>query len=190
MASTRQIIDLDKPLPNIEMDVSESEIDKCGRRILTTKGLSGQQIAATNVQKFNEWVTARDSVNDWKDYIRQRNLNRSEIARECGFALSVFRQNPAIKKAMEVLEARLRSAGTLGDVKTAVGVSSKVSEAATTQAVDRRIMAAKGKAEQRVKMLEEQNAALRAEVRDLRDQLAKYRHLDAHLCSTGRLLHA
>lgn len=151
---------------------------------------SGQQIAAANVQRFNDWIAERDAANDWSDYVRQGKLNRSEIAAECGFALSVIRQNPAVKTALEVLEARLLASGVLLSAKAAPGPAVEAGTDATSQSIDKRIMAAKGKAEARVKQLEEQNAALKAEVRDLRDQLKTYRHLDEHLCTTGRLLHA
>lgn len=57
-------------------------------------------------------------------------------------------------------------------------------------AIDKRVMAATSKAEARVKVLEEQNAALKAEVCDLREQLRRYDHLDDHLGRTGRLLPA
>lgn len=149
-------------------------------------GLSGPQIAATNLRKFQTWIAERDAAADWPDYVRQGKLNRSEIASECGFALSVVRQNPAVKTALETLEARLLASGFLVLTKAA----SKTISEATRQSTDKRLMAATGKAEARVKALEEQNAALKAEVRDLRDQLKTYRHLDAHLCATGRLLHA
>jgi hypothetical protein len=49
-------------------------------------------------------------------------------------------------------------------------------------------MIAKNQADQRVKALEEQNATLRAEVYELREQLKRFKHLDEHLCRTGRLL--
>ena len=153
-------------------------------------GLSGQQIAINNLQKFYSWVAERDAAADWPDYVRQGKLNRSEIASECGFALSVVRQNPAVKAALEALESRLLASGVLGTKKTAPSATDKAADVATTQVVDRRIMAAKSQAEQRVKALEEQNAALKAEARDLREQLKNYRHLDEHLCTTGRLLHA
>lgn len=154
------------------------------------ENLSGQQIAANNLHKFLAWIAERDATNDWTDYIRQGKLNRSELAAECGFALSVVRQNPAVKSALEVLEARLLASGILQPQKAAPGPATDAGTEATSQSIDKRIMAAKGKAEARVKALEEQNAALKAEVRDLRDQLKTYRHLDEHLCSTGRLLHA
>lgn len=157
---------------------------------MSASGLSGQQIAANNLQKFQSWVDERDAAADWPDYVRQGKLNRSEIASECGFALSVVRQNPAVRAALEALEARLLALNILGSAKAAPGASKESADVATTQAVDRRIMAAKSKAEQRAKALEEENAALKAEVRDLREQLKTYRHLDEHLCATGRLLHA
>lgn len=151
---------------------------------------SGQQIAATNVQRFNDWISERDAAADWQDYIRQGKLNRSEIANECGFALSVIRQNPAVKTALEALETRLLASGVLQPVKAASSPAIEAGTDATNQAVDKRIMQARAKAEQRVKALEEQNAALKAEVRNLRDQLKTYHHLDEHLCTTGRLPHA
>lgn len=51
------------------------------------------------------------AAHDWQSHIRQSNLNRSEIAKECGFALPVVRQNPAVKSALEVLEASFLDAG-------------------------------------------------------------------------------
>ncbi|MCM2309715.1 MAG: VPA1267 family protein [Sulfuritalea sp.] len=157
---------------------------------MSRPGLSGQQIAATNAQRFNDWIAERDAAADWPDYIRQGKLNRSEIASECSFALSVVRQNPAVKTVLEKLEARLLASGILQPAIAAPSPAIQAGSHATSQSIDKRIMAAKAKAEQRVKQLEEQNAALKAEVRDLRDQLKTYRHLDEHLCTTGRLLRA
>ncbi|MDP1594598.1 MAG: VPA1267 family protein [Gallionella sp.] len=153
-------------------------------------GLNGREIAANNLQRFKIWIDERDAVGDWADYIRDNKLNRSEIATECGFALSVVRQNPAVKNLLEILENRLRSSGTLGPSKSAQNISHSTSDSAASHATDRRIMEAKGKAEARVKALEEQNAALRAEVHDLSEKLKRYKHLDDHLCNTGRFLHS
>ena len=155
-----------------------------------TGNLSGREIAANNLQKFLAWTSERDAAADWQDYLRQGKLNRTELATECGFALAVLRQNPAVKSALESLEARLLVTGILQPIQTSPTASIDAGADATSQSIDKRIMAAKAKAEQRVKQLEEQNAALKAEVRDLRDQIKTYRHLDEHLCSTGRLLHA
>ncbi|MDD2741610.1 MAG: VPA1267 family protein [Rhodocyclaceae bacterium] len=157
---------------------------------MSTQGLSGQQIAANNLQKFQSWILERDATADWLDYVRQGKLNRSEIATECGFALSVVRQNPAVKAALEALESRLQASGILENNTATSSMTDATADIATIHAVDRRIMAAKSKAEQRVKSLEEQNAALKAELRDVREQLKNYRYLDEHLCATGRLLYA
>lgn len=150
--------------------------------------LSGREIAAKNLQKFLAWTSERDAAADWQDYIRQGKLNRTELAAECGFALAVLRQNPAVKSALDALEARLLNDGVFQPKLTSPNASIEANTEATSQSIDKRIMAAKAKAEKRVKQLEEQNAALKAEVRDLRDQLKIYRHLDEHLCATGRLL--
>lgn len=154
-----------------------------------TRKLSGRDIAVNNAQQFTQWIEEREAAQDWRDYLRAGKLNRSEIAAECGFALSVVRQNPAVKLALEALEERLRAAGTLPDESGAGSDSRRLAQEATSRSVDRRLLAAKGQAEQRVKALEEQNAALRAEVCDLREQLTRYRHLDEHLVKTGRWLH-
>lgn len=147
---------------------------------------SGQQLAQDNLAKFLSWIAEREAADDWSNYIRRGRLNRTTIADECGFALSVLRQNPAVKSDLEALEVRLLSSGVLQASQTA----NKAIDEATNTFTDKRIMAAKTQADSRVKALEEENAALKAEVNDLRSQLTTYRHLDAHLCTTGRLLHA
>lgn len=80
---------------------------------------SGAQLGATNLSKFNSWVAERKTANDWQDYIRRGLLNRSEIAAECDFALSVFRQNPAVKTALDDLETELRSGRVLRSAEDA-----------------------------------------------------------------------
>ena len=150
-----------------------------------TGAQSGRQVAAANLQKFVTWIEERDRFGDWHDYIRQDMLNRSEIASQCGFALSVMRQNPAVKTTLAALEERLRLCGTLRH-RGLPSTSTEAPDTATTLALDRRIMAAKAKAEQRVKALEEQLAAARAEVRDLREKLRDFEHLDEHLTRTMR----
>jgi hypothetical protein len=145
-------------------------------------GMNGRDIGVHNLTLFNAWVTERQAAGDWAEYIRGDKLNRSEIAAECGFALSVLRQNPAIKNSLAELEERLKSQGVI------TAEPQDVEPTKADMAVDRRIIAAKSKAESRVKALEEQNAALRAEVLKLREQLAQYRHIDEYLATTGRML--
>lgn len=149
--------------------------------------LSGQQIAKANLKKFQQWVIQRDLSNDWHSYLRGDKLNRSEIASECCFALSVLRQNPAVKDALESLENRLRESGIIVEVRQN-DISIEPSESAELT-VDKRATAEKAVLDARIKQLEEQNASLRAEVHNLRDQIVRFKHLDDHLSKTGRLLH-
>jgi hypothetical protein len=72
---------------------------------LSTSGLSGQQMAAANLRRFNEWILEREAAADWQDYIRGGKINRTEAAAECGFGTSAFRQNPAIAQTLQALEA-------------------------------------------------------------------------------------
>ena len=150
---------------------------------------SGQQLARDNLAKFQSWIAEREVTNDWHDYLRGDKLNRSEIAAECDFSLSVMRQNPAVKEALEALESRLTTLGLTQPLRTAPDASNEAA-AASENVIDKRIMAAKGRAEARVKALEEQNASLKAEVASLRERLRRFEHLDAHLSRTGRLLPA
>ncbi|MFA7279549.1 MAG: VPA1267 family protein [Sterolibacterium sp.] len=150
--------------------------------------LSGKQIAAVNVKRFNDWIADREAAEDWKNYIRNGQLNRSQIASECEFALAVVRQNPAIKTALGALETRLRDSGILPDQKTAQKAAKAVVEA-TALASDNRLQSQLQAAYHRIKQLEEQNAVQKVEIKSLRESLTKFKHLDQHLATTGRMLH-
>ena len=106
--------------------------------------------------------------------MRGNKLNRSEIARECGFAKSAFGQNPVIKTALARVEADLSDSGILRPVPDVVP---KVERQTATEVRDK----------QRLKQLEEQNHTLRAEVDALKEQLKRYDLLDSFLLETGRL---
>ncbi len=136
---------------------------------------------AQNLQKFENWIEDRDKANDWADYIRAGKLNRTEVAAECAFGTPAFRQNPAIAQALEALEARLHASGVTMPATTPV-------DEATVQAANLRLLSSKSIAERRVKSVEEQNAALKAEVNDLKQRLKQYKFLDEHLATTGRML--
>jgi hypothetical protein len=129
----------------------------------------------------------RTAEDDWDDYVRGDKLNRTEIAKECEFALSALRQNPTIRSALETLEARLRSEGVIKN-RIVPTSASEQAEAASVGAVNLRIVIAKAKSEARVKELEEKVASLQAEVRQLRQRVAYFQHIDDHLGGTGRLL--
>jgi hypothetical protein len=136
---------------------------------------------ALNLQKFENWIKDRDTANDWTAYMRGGKLNRTEVATECGFGTPAFRQNPAIGKVLKELEARLLKVGFIKPVEAAT-------DEATSHAADMRILSSKASAERRTKAVEEQNASLKAEINELKQQLRKYKFLDEHLATTGRML--
>lgn len=136
---------------------------------------------AINLQKFENWIKDRDAANDWTDYIRGGKLNRTEVAAECGFGTPVFRQNPSIAQSLQALEARLSKSCVIKPVEVPT-------DEATSHAADMRVLSSKASAERRTKAVEEQNAALKAEVNDLKQRLKQYKFLDEHLATTGRML--
>ena len=139
---------------------------------------SGKQLAQENLKKFQAWVSERKSANDWKDYIHRNQLNRAEIARECMFATSVLRQNPAIRDALAELENELVHEGIL---------EPSFDEAAE-KAADQRLNLTISRYKKRIKALEEQNSMLKARVAALEETLKRYELLDQHLCETGRIV--
>ena len=151
--------------------------------------LSGRQIAEQNVELLQAWIKTRDEAGDWADYVRANKLNRVEVARECGFAKSALQQNPTIKQLLASLEERLQQDGVLFGQAQDSGMehvekpADPDSEIALNMA-----LRAKAVAQQRVKTVEEQNATLRAEIKELKDRLRKSSMVDQHLAQTGRLL--
>jgi hypothetical protein len=137
---------------------------------------NGQQIAAHNIKAFHAWVAERRAANDWVSYIRRDQINRTEIARECGFAVSVLRQNPVVKDALARLEQDLEKQGVLHP-----------QEKEKTTAPEPQSLAGGSRDRQRLTQLEQQNHVLRAENDGLRAQLKRYGMLDEFLLVTGRL---
>ena len=73
---------------------------------------NGQQIAKENIDKFLAWSTTM-SDDDFIQIIYRGQLNRGELATAVGCAKSAFRQNPALKAALNKLEDDLRARGVL-----------------------------------------------------------------------------
>lgn len=142
----------------------------------TVNNHSGPQKAHQNLATFLSWAASKTDA-DYREMVLRGQLNRKEIARECGFAKSVLLQNPRVKDALRTLEAQLRDRDILPPV------AESASPAPTSDAPNPRVAADKA----RLKRLEAENAALRAEVMELRGQLDRYRLMDNVLSSTGRL---
>lgn len=141
--------------------------------------LSGQQKADQNLAIFLSWSASKTDA-DFREVVLRGQLNRKEIARECGFAKSVLLQNPRVRDSLKSLEADLRERGILPPLAVIEGAAPV---AATTESNNPRAAADKA----RLKRLEVENAALRAELMELRGQLERYRVMDNVLSSTGRL---
>ncbi len=64
-----------------------------------------------NYRLFLNWVDERRKCGDWNNYVRGSQLNRTEIANDCGFSRNVFKRgklgNKAIYDELENLEQEL-----------------------------------------------------------------------------------
>jgi hypothetical protein len=139
---------------------------------------NGPQIAEVNYQRFLEWAQDKTDA-DFKALERRGVISRAEIVKECGFARSALTQNPRIKAALKSLEDNLRTRGVLPP------------EVETDESNDvpiREIGSEKRKFDaDRLRRLEQDNAALKQENAELKRQLLKYTVLHEALALTGRV---
>lgn len=133
-------------------------------------------MADQNLATFLAWVASKTD-SDYRGMVMRGQLSRQEIARECCFAKSVLLQNPRVKEALRALESQLRECGILPPVADGTR-STPAADAPNPRAAAEKA---------RLKRLEAENAALRAEVMELRDQLERYSLMDNVLSRTGRL---
>ncbi|MBK4735536.1 hypothetical protein [Noviherbaspirillum pedocola] len=156
-----------------------------------TDRLNGRQMALQSLTRFKEWIGERDKAGDWTSHWKGDKLSRAEIATACGFGTSALRQNPAIKDALEKLEARLRE--EMKACSIAMG-GLQQDEDSHTAAVDSDnavaglLASPKFGDDPHVASLRQENAALRAEIAFLNEKNELLQHLDAHLCETGRMV--
>lgn len=141
---------------------------------------SGRQIAEENVQTFAAWVATKSDV-DYRAMVSRGVLSRTEIAKECGFAKSALVQNPRIKTILHDLEDELRQRGIL---PPAVERDPETPAAPLTREPGRLRAAADA---ERLRRLEQENAALKAEVAELKCTVEKFSVLRDALALTGRL---
>lgn len=138
---------------------------------------NGQQIAKENLIKFEKWVDERNLVGDVANYVRGKQLNRSEIANQCGFALSVLRQNPAVKTALMRFEDQLRSKSILPKQDKKKPSSTKLNNKRGSS-----------KQDSQLQELEEKNENLKAKIRELENKLEAESLFERHLFETGRAI--
>ena len=142
---------------------------------------NGQQIAEENHAAFLAWVACKSDV-DFKEYVHRGKLKRSEIAAECGFGKSALTQNPAIRSALESLEDELRAAGVLPPMMASLPPGQRSEPPMRdTEAKQRR------QDGQRLNSLEQENAALRAELQAAKQMLDRHTLMTEFLEETGRM---
>ena len=130
--------------------------------------LSGAAAGAENVRRLRAYL------NDLQKQglplpVRQGKVNVSAVALACGFDRQVLYKNPAAKEMLEEAEV------ALGIEPEAGGTDDK-----------KPIVRGPDKRDRRIHTLEQENAALRAEVAGLRERLRRVRHVEDHMAETGR----
>lgn len=137
------------------------------------KGSNGIRDGQGNVEAFLNWVAQND---DFKPFIHQGILSISRVAKECGLNRDVFYTNPDIRDVhWPALNKRLEDEGVLKP-----RVANPVNEVP-------RQRHGTAVSEARIKQIQEEAEAVKAENRELRRQLEKLKGIDEILHSTGRV---
>ena len=134
---------------------------------------SGRQLAEQNVATFAAWVASKND-DDFRAMVSRGVLSRTEVAKECGFAKSALNQNPRIKTALRDLENGLRQRGVLSP---AVERDPEASSTPLMREPSR--LRASADAE-RLRRLEHENAALKAELAELKRTVERFSMLRRH----------
>jgi hypothetical protein len=137
---------------------------------------SGQQVAEQNLAAFIAWAASK-SDDDFREYSHRGKLKRSEIASECNFGKSALVQNPAIKNALEELEEGLRERGILPQLSEDAEEPTVRDTKANQSRQDSR----------RLNGLEQENAALRAELTRAKAMLDRFKLMAQFIDETGRM---
>lgn len=139
---------------------------------------NGQELAKENVGKFNDWhKTINDD--DFRAMEHNGQLKRKLVAKGCGFAVSVLRQNPRVRALFVDLEDDLRERGVLPPLK-----EKKPSPEDEPKELDQ-AQAKRGTQATHVRRLEQDIVELRAKVAQL---TAENEKLEQALEKTGRKL--
>lgn len=144
--------------------------------------MNGQQKGAENLKTFEKWVKERFAANDWEGFIRGGILNRTKIAGSCGFGTSVLRQNPSVEASLKALEDSLRHKGIL---PLGSHVHSREISGPPAYPIE---AGSPGFFGTKVTAIQDENAALKHELRCLKKRLEQYELRDKHLAETGRML--
>ncbi len=137
------------------------------------KGRNGIEDGKLNVQAFLDWAS---SVDDFMPFIRQGALSISRMAKEAGLKRDVFYTNPQIRDThLPELNRRLEEQGILMP-RVANPVDMLPPPPKKRHA-----------SEARIKQIQDESEAVKAENRELRKQLERYKGMEEVLHTTGRL---
>lgn len=140
---------------------------------MSSAGSNGVLDGRVNAQCFLDW---QKSVKDFKPFIHQGVLSVSRVARESGLKRDVFYTNPEIRDVLwPNLLHRLEKDGVLKQ------------RVANPVEVVMREPKRSGIGDARIKQIQEENEALKAEVSELRKRLERFQGMDEVLHTTGRL---
>ncbi|TOI00520.1 VPA1267 family protein [Vibrio parahaemolyticus] len=139
---------------------------------------SGQQKAQQNLESFEVWK-ATQTDDDFKQIVYRGQLNRGEVAKAIGCGKSALNQNPALKKALRVLEDELRGKGILPPLTDAAKKNEGKPQAYDNTA-NRKLLDSK-----RVSSLEAENIELKAKVKELEKRLERFGELSETLSEIG-----
>lgn len=140
---------------------------------MSSAGSNGILDGEANAQCFLDW---QKSVKDFKPFIYQGVLSVSRVARESGLNRDVFYTNPQIRDVLwPNLLHRLEKDKVLKQ-RVAYPVEVVMREPSRS-----------GIGETRIKQIQEENEALKAENSELRKLLGRFQGMDEILHTTGRL---
>lgn len=130
-----------------------------------TRSESGREIGVRHVETLQAYLERLRAVGEALP-TRNGRLNLSAIAIACGFDRQTLYKNSAAKTLLQ------EAVDVLGLAQPQEEPAEALEATPKTDGRDRRIL-----------QLEQHNAALRAEIRGLREQLARYRHIEAVMVS-------
>jgi len=130
-----------------------------------TRGKSGKQIGEEYLQRAKAWKTSVEAAGTAHEYAYAERVNRTEVARECGFSRSVCVQNDEVRALIERCDREWFGTEPADQAASSAAVDRAEKRVQTASSDSSRLMA-------RV-------AELEAENRELRKQLARYQALEA-----------
>jgi hypothetical protein len=123
---------------------------------------SGRDVGADHVKRLQEYLSSTAALP-----LRNGKVNATAIAKACGFDRNVLYTNPGAKSLLDAAAARIGAEG--------IDVASRPADGDDRARLQRKI-----------NKLEQEAAANRAEIDELRRRLRRLEHVETHFMETGR----